>query len=269
MTTTTAFRRVVIALGASRGALAQIGAWAALARSLEAELCGLFVEDVGLLHLAGMPFATVVGRDSVSRSLDPATVERMLRRASADARSALAAHAARHAVAWSFRIVRGHLAREIAANVARDDLVVLDASVLRADGDALAGCVASVLYLRPGVASGRAVVVLVSDADDPLLAPAAHLAAATGRRLDVILQDGDASGERAVHDALVRVLPPGVRVPVRVLAGDGERCARIVRQERGAILVSSRATAELARGAACSLLSICVREAPGEPQASA
>jgi hypothetical protein len=265
---TTSFRRVVIALGASRGALAQIATWATLARRLEAELSGLFVEDVGLLHLAGLPFASVVGLDSVARSLDPPTVERMLRRASAEARAALEVHATRQAVAWSFKSVRGHLAREILANVARDDLVVLEASGLGEEGDALAGCAASVLYLRPEVARGRAVVVLVAGADDPLLAPAAHLAAASARRLDVILEQGGATVEHAVHDVLARLLPAALRVPVRILPGDGERAARIVRQERGAILVSSGATAALARGAACSLLRICVDESSGEAEGS-
>ena len=50
-------RRILVALDASRHSLAALEAAAELAARLKAELVGLFVEDIDLLRLAGLPFA--------------------------------------------------------------------------------------------------------------------------------------------------------------------------------------------------------------------
>ncbi|MGD9028912.1 MAG: universal stress protein, partial [Anaerolineae bacterium] len=50
-------RRILIALDASSHSIAALRAAARLASSLEAELHGLFVEDINLLRAAGLPMA--------------------------------------------------------------------------------------------------------------------------------------------------------------------------------------------------------------------
>ena len=53
-------RRILVALDASRHSLAALEAASELAEALKAELVGIFVEDVNLLYLAGLPFAREV-----------------------------------------------------------------------------------------------------------------------------------------------------------------------------------------------------------------
>jgi len=94
------------------------------AAALEAELTGLFVEDVGLLHFAGLPFAREIGGFS-ARALDVRTMERRLRSQAEEARRALAAAAEGKPLRWSFRIERGSLAAQVRGALAEADLVVL------------------------------------------------------------------------------------------------------------------------------------------------
>ena len=54
-------RRIVVGLDAGPRDRAALEAAAQLAARMQAELVGLFVEDIDLLHLAGLPFAREVG----------------------------------------------------------------------------------------------------------------------------------------------------------------------------------------------------------------
>ncbi|MBY0278304.1 hypothetical protein K2Z84_23495, partial [Candidatus Binatia bacterium] len=83
------FRRLVVALGASRDGLASLATWADLAARMRADLAGLFVEDEELQRMAGLPFARVVAPGTVARAFDPQTCERLMRSAAAAARAAV------------------------------------------------------------------------------------------------------------------------------------------------------------------------------------
>jgi hypothetical protein len=96
-----------------------LAALAALAAETQAELLGLFIEDVGLLQLARLPFAAEVGAASAAqRGLDVETLERALRVRAEALRGALAAALEPTAVKWAFRIARGHPADTLAAALA-------------------------------------------------------------------------------------------------------------------------------------------------------
>ena len=94
------------------------------AAALEAELTGVFVEDVELLHFAAMPFAREIGAFS-AQTLDVPTMERRLRYQAEEARRALAAAAEGKPLRWSFRIERGSLPTQVRSSLADADLVVL------------------------------------------------------------------------------------------------------------------------------------------------
>ena len=73
-------RRILVALDASQHSLAALEAASELAEALKAELVGIFVEDVNLLNLAGLPFVREVGYPSgAARPLDSPSMERALR----------------------------------------------------------------------------------------------------------------------------------------------------------------------------------------------
>jgi len=118
-------RRVVVALEPVPCSAALLEAAVEVAGRLEAELVGLFVENVELLHLAGLPFAHEVGCSSATRRpLDVAAMERALRAAADEAQRRVAAAAARAPVRWSFRVTRGAFAAELMAAAETQDLVV-------------------------------------------------------------------------------------------------------------------------------------------------
>jgi hypothetical protein len=80
---------------------------ARLAEEMQAELLGLFIEDVELLRFAALPFAAEVGFPSAARrKVDLAGLERQLRTQAAGLRQALAVALDPTAVIWSFRVAR-------------------------------------------------------------------------------------------------------------------------------------------------------------------
>ena len=101
---TASFRRIVVALDASHASRRVLGAAAALALRQGAELVGLFVEDVNLLHMGALPFTRVAGAGPLSSQLDHATVERALRRAVGETRAALAGYVEGKNLKWSFAV---------------------------------------------------------------------------------------------------------------------------------------------------------------------
>ena len=86
-----------------------------LARQLQAELLGLFIEDIDLVRLAALPLAAEVGSASaMRRALDPAAIERALQAEASRLRQSLAV-ALGSEVAWSFRVTRASPVEAVAA----------------------------------------------------------------------------------------------------------------------------------------------------------
>jgi K+-sensing histidine kinase KdpD len=120
-------RRIIIGLEPAPRSHATLEAAARLAAQMEAELVGLFVENINLLHFAALPFAREVGFASASRrALDVEGMERSLRGLAREARQTLAAVAGRVPVRWSFRVARGSAAGELLAAAADADLVIVN-----------------------------------------------------------------------------------------------------------------------------------------------
>ena len=109
-------RRIVAALQLQGPASERVPAIADLARRMEAELLGLFVEDIDLLHFAALPFAHELGAASaVRRPVDVGAMERLMRARAAELRSALAEALVEAPVQWTFRVERGPVPRQVLA----------------------------------------------------------------------------------------------------------------------------------------------------------
>jgi len=119
-------RRILVAMDPSYRSVGALEVAAELASRLGAELNALFVEDVDLLHLAQLPFATEIGsRSCCLRPVRVEELERQMRAQAEEMRRALAAAADRSGVSWTFRVSRGPVATEILMASMDADLVVL------------------------------------------------------------------------------------------------------------------------------------------------
>ncbi len=119
-------RRILVALDTSPHSLAALDAAVNLAAKMNAELLGLFVEDIALLRLADVPCAREVLYFSAAEvPLSRASMESSLRIQSEQAREALAAAAQRAQVEWSFRTVRGDVSSEVLAAASDVDLLAM------------------------------------------------------------------------------------------------------------------------------------------------
>lgn len=124
-----ALRRILVALDASRASEDALAAAATLAAKLGAELTGLFVEDVNLIRLAGLPFVRQIRLSAEGwQPLEPGALEGELRAMAARAREALERAAGPHRIAWSFRVARGGVSVEVLAAAGEADLLVLGAA---------------------------------------------------------------------------------------------------------------------------------------------
>lgn len=109
-------RRIVATLQPQRPARERVPAIADLARRMEAELLGLFVEDIELLHFAGLPFAHELGEASaVRRQVDVSAMERQMRARADELRAALTEALDEGPVQWTFRVERGPVQRQVLA----------------------------------------------------------------------------------------------------------------------------------------------------------
>ncbi len=118
--------RIWVALDESPRSAAALTAATALAAELDAELAGLFVEDVNLQHLIGLPFAREFSvLTGAGRSLSQGDVERTWRREAAALQRLLAGAAEPLRLRWSFKVTRGRVSAEVNTLAQAFDLVVL------------------------------------------------------------------------------------------------------------------------------------------------
>ncbi len=121
----TAAGRILVALDDAEAAVGALSTAAFLASRLQAELHGLYVEDIDLLRLAGLPFARTVGHASArSQPLDFAAVERAFRQQAERMRALMEEMAERERLAWSFQVERGRLLDAMMAAAGSADMLV-------------------------------------------------------------------------------------------------------------------------------------------------
>lgn len=186
-------RRVVVALDASARSREAARLAAALARGLGVELAGLFVEDVNLLRLAGLPFARQIPvSGGPPRRVEPAAMEAQLRALAAAARQDLARAASSVHVAWTFEVRRGALPAEALAAAGESDLLLLATRIAEL---ARAALESRVVEPQPRPEESRAArahahgpaAVLLLDEGSPLLEAEAAMRLLAELRLPVLV----------------------------------------------------------------------------------
>jgi len=192
------FHRVVVALDTS-GSLAALATASGLARAMEAELVGLFVEDVDLLAFAALPFAGEVGFASAQwRALDVATMERSLRAQARRIREALGKRLAGEPVKWTFEVVRGTTFTALASVAAERDLAVVTvrrgADRARADIARAIGTLPTALLIVPESTPPPRMIAVVAPAQAApreIAALVASLSTHYGRAALFVTADGE------------------------------------------------------------------------------
>lgn len=237
--------RVVVALRAGSD-VHFLGEAGALARTLHVELAALFVEEIELVRLAGLPFTREVGVASGAvLEFDPAAVARLHRQQADAIRAQVASIAQRMGLPWTFDIARGSLLEVALGVVSSGDLLMLE-PVPSAVQHALGG--QSVRTGRPGLRPG---------------------APAIGSEVAVV-HAATPAGERALRVAfgLAGGRPDGVTVVVDQ-ESDAEPARRSVRASLGlpADLPVVVTMAELVRGPCPRALVIALERFEGAPGA--
>jgi nucleotide-binding universal stress UspA family protein len=184
--------RVLLTFQTAEAAPDLLSTAVALARSLPAQLSGLFIEDIDLLRLAALPFTREVGGASGTvRAIDLPEVERTLKRQAEHARQSLANVAQKLQLPWSFEVTRGTLLDEVLAAAAADFVVTGRArSVARSIG--------------PGsmAASGEQLVLALFDASDAgfrALTAALHLAHGRPELLSLLVPSNGVKGRNEIE----------------------------------------------------------------------
>ena len=245
-----AIRRILVALDTSTHSMAALQAAANLAATLQAELRGLFVEDVNLLRLAALPFAREVRWTTASRrTLDEAEMERELQLRASQARRALAYAAEQAEAEWSFRVVRGVVSKEVLEAALDADLLSLGrasrtrasrvplGSTARAAADKASG---AVLLARMGADLEQPIIVTY-DGSPPAsraLAAAARMSQTNGSSLIVLIMATDPEkapqlAERA-HDYLEARVP---HAEYRNLSSGQQLVAAVERETFGLLIL--------------------------------
>ncbi|MBL8381884.1 MAG: hypothetical protein JNM90_02335 [Burkholderiales bacterium] len=117
--------RIWVALDSASQSDRALEVAALLAHRERAELAGLFVEDVDLLRLAGLPLASEISPISAMlRPLGFAELERQLRSQAAGLERELARLARGAGLTWSFQVRRGKPLAEAMALPAADVMVI-------------------------------------------------------------------------------------------------------------------------------------------------
>lgn len=107
---------ILVALDASPHSAAALMAAAEIAAALNLELRGIYVEDINLLHLCGLPFNFEIGSFTAKpRRLDPSHIEREFQLRATQLRKHMAEIAGRQRLTWSFKVVRGGVTQELLA----------------------------------------------------------------------------------------------------------------------------------------------------------
>jgi len=203
-------RRIVVSVEPAPRGRAALETAAEIAERLGAELVGLFVEDVELLRLAGLPFAREIGfASATARALDVAAMERSLRSLANEARRALAEIAGRAPLRWSFRVTRGSTLAELLAAAAEADVVVTRAAGTERMILRLGGSIPGVILLIPEK-GWRHPLAAICSADAPparLAPPLAGLSRLFDEGLEVLLLCEDSETADRWERELQTLLP--------------------------------------------------------------
>ncbi len=254
------FRRAVLGLHHHAGKLGLLAA-VDMARLLDLDLFGLFVEDEDLLHLAGFPFVREfsplgggwrpIERDRLGRDLRAAA--RSAQRLFADAAKGMSGNC-------EFGLARGSLAEALLAHTRAGDIVILSAPATAGEyppgrsplliETALRSAAGVLLVPWQIVRRTGDVVAIAAQPDDPSIRLAAAAANAANEEL-IIVELFEADAEMRAHERRGTRRAAG-----RIAASDPSMLVAALRSERERLIVVTHGSTDAALP---SILASCRR----------
>lgn len=167
---------IAVAIDCSPHSKSSLEAAAEMAARLKAELIGIFVEDINLLHMAGLPFAEQVRLyTATTEKLDTAQLERMLKLQAQQAREMLQHAAEARTLRHAFRVLRGMVPEQLMLAAPEADMLVLgrsgrSPSCRKGLGStartALSEGKINVMLMRPGVTAAEGPLLVLYDCSE-------------------------------------------------------------------------------------------------------
>lgn len=266
MTSAAGPRSIVVAIDSSTNARAALEVAAELARNLRAEVRAVFVEDVDLVRLAGLPFSREIGSDAQIRPFDMPRLERRFRSEARLVREACTKAAQRSHIQVHFEVARGEVASAILTAAESAEMVVLgraSASPLgrpllvrrpetsrrrrrplgRTARSVLAGSTRTVAIASEERGIGRPVAVVYdgSEASERALELALHLAGADHHTLRMLVPANQARAAEFAALAAAAARNVGIEPHCEVLADGREAILEaLARSDCRALILNHR-----------------------------
>ena len=246
-------RRILVALDASRQSQTALEVAVRLAEWHDAEIQGIYVEDINLIRLAALGVGQEIGPTSPAPlSMDPIQLARRLSLGAATAKHILADMAERRKVRWAFRVERGDVTSVILRAAGEADIVALGRAGAGRPGPGRLGSTAqavaaqqprSLIVVQTPLAAGQTIVAFFdgSESCTRAVATAAALCTRLEARLVILASEqADATHEpdtsRLVADAANLVKDLAVPVRVRSVRTD-RNLARTIQEEKPALCI--------------------------------
>jgi len=244
-------RRILVALDPSQHSMAALEAGARMADRLDAELLGLFVEDVNVRRLAELPFVQEVGFFTAScRRVETQELSRQLRVQAGRVQRRFTVRTRDLGTRCTFRVVRGRVAPELLRAAQEADVVIMGKGawsplqterLAPAIREVLSEVPASTLVLRRGtqVEPPLRVVYDGSSLADKAVAVAADLAKGEDGQLTVfLLADDPEKASQQEDDVREQLAGTGLEPMFLVLSeASVSRIAYLVAHEEGGTLI--------------------------------
>jgi nucleotide-binding universal stress UspA family protein len=204
-------RRILIALDASPASQAALELAVDLAARHEAELVGIYVEDINLIRSADISFTVEVGEFSaIPRHMNRLIVEHEMKAHARRIKEMLASIAGRANLRWTFRSVRGLIPGEIITAAEETDLVILgkkgwsEGKQMGSTARKLAALSpVQSLILKQGVQPGTPVLVIYDGSPESMKAiKAAGRICTPGSTLTILVPAEDQESAQDIHAGL-------------------------------------------------------------------
>ncbi|NTV02818.1 MAG: universal stress protein [Chlorobiaceae bacterium] len=248
-------RSIAVAIDCSPHSRASLEAAAEMAGRLQAELVGIFVEDINLLRIAGIPFAEEIrSYSSTTGKLDEGQLERLLRLQAREAQDLLQRTADTKTLRHTFRVLRGIVPEEVMAAASQADILVLGRSGRSPSCRKGLGSTArsalyegdrTVLLMRPGFTATKGPLLVLYDGSGGskrALQTALDIAGPESTIHLIVLDHDPEEVERCREDAQSLIGPAGIAAEYHHLPiSAGKQLARYIKMiDTGLLVLSDR-----------------------------